>query len=66
MLSKKNGAKILSAMIRTLLSVGMIKVEPKINDGKWYDLKENSSSQISWFYGYIMLSNKIEQRFCLH
>ena len=37
---KRNGAKVLSALIRKALRVGIIKVDPKINDGKWYDLKK--------------------------
>ena len=44
---EQNGAKILSSLIRTPLCVSLIKVEPKIDDWKWYDLNENSSSQIS-------------------
>ena len=48
---KQKGAKILSELIRTPLSVGIIKVEPKINERKWYDLKKIAVPKYHGFMG---------------
>ena len=36
----KKGGKRIELVERVRLSIGMIKVDPKIDDGKWYELKK--------------------------